>query len=302
VESPSTDMDAVVLDVLRSHPIPAAAVRQARTLDGDAAECCADSPAPCKGDPDDSTAPHAKRPRTTGEPGSASESAPATQPLHWDGVIRRSRSEYLGRVVQEFLVMRDCFRVNAHKAGVVEKLLAAAGCRPAKDSGKAGEYDCKSPPPADAVCASDATAEPAQATSLGAETKPTASAGAAGGGAGDGDAKASCEDLGATAHASLHRAFRGPGDCIKFPVTPRRAHSTGGEAAMMTGNRGGADGTASAGKGGGTTHERGALSLVEILKVPPERQKVNHRRRTLELHHSAAGGDVPTSKQHSRAT
>jgi len=69
----------------------------------------------------------------------------------------------------------------------------------------------------------------------------------------------------------------------------------------MTGERGRDDGTASAGTGGGTTLERGALSLVEILKVPPERQKMNHRRRMLELHYSATVGDHAVSKQHSIA-
>jgi len=228
VESPSTDLDAAVLDVLRAHPIPAAAVRKAQTLDGQVAACCTDSPDTCQGSADGSAAPHAQRPRTTVEPGSASESAPAAQPLHWDGVIRRSRSEYLGRVVQEFLVMRDCFRVNAHKAGVVETLMAAAGCKPVKNSGKAGGYDCKSPPPAHegavaAASASEEAAELAPATSSNAETKPSASTGAASGGAGGECAKTPCEPHGSADQTSLHHAFRGPGDCIKFPVTPRRA-------------------------------------------------------------------------------
>jgi hypothetical protein len=303
VESPSTDLDAAVLEVLRAHPIPTAAVRKAQTLDGHAAECRADCPVSCPGSADGGAAPHAKRARKTVEPGSEPESTHAEQPLHWDGVVRRSRSEYLGRVVQEFLVMRDCFRVNAHKAGVVETLLAAAGCTPVKTSGKAGVYDCKSPRPAGeetvaGASASEEAAESAPATSSGAETKPSACAGAASGGAGDGGATTPCEPNGSEDQASLHRAFRGPGDCIKCPVTPRRAISARGEAATLNDKSGGADDAASAGKAGGTTLERGALSLVEILKVPPERQKVDRRRRTLELPHSAAADDDAACKQH----
>lgn len=209
----------------------------------------------------------------------------------WDGIVRRSRSEYLGRVVTEVLLPASAFRLSASKSEAAARVIRAQETQHQQRDES-----------------SDADALPGE----------TASA--------EGTSASSSSAVGAAGTAARAASPpQEPGEAWTFPLTPAAtSRSSAGSAASAAGDgsAAAAGGRAPSGGGAGDAAAAGAapaqdkggaaaafpvvvtappaLSLVEIVKVPPERGAATHvKRQHVPVHqHGHRGGS--SAQPHAR--
>lgn len=198
----------------------------------------------------------------SGPSGRATEAATAAEEhlVAWDGIVRRSRSEYLGRVVTEVLLPAAAFRVSQPKQEAAERVIRAQAQAQARQDRehKQGEED----------------AERAATAGGKLDTRPVRGAG------------------GEQATVAAKSPPQQPGEAWSFPLTP-----TSSPQSRPKDSSAGGSGTSDSESERSSFRAHvlrtdPALSLVEIAKVPPERGTADHlEREHVPLHHDAHHAD-----------